>query len=387
MKSINVLQAIKLMKPIGNLRAETPMKPSEFLRATIEMNPNDRLRARRSMKPIKKLRAETPMKPTVFLRAIQRLEPTRMMRTPNEIKPLTTKGDRKMSKKKVVVERNTPEHVAQTVEFQAAERLAYLAKTYDSITSAIAKSRQRLCALGEGYDVKYDLPITEMESTKGKINRQMEKELAQFPAWSAWLEKVPGVGPFIGANLILMYNFRHIPVCKDCGGDLLKGDAADAGEKQTRTLICKSCGKASKDDGVLKHRIERRDFPNISKWWAYMGRHTVEGVMPKRKAGVVSNWNSKGRVITYLAGESFNKMGPDHHYKAFMLKRKAKHEASHPDWSKGHIHNAAKNETVKLLLAHFWQVSRTLEGLPVTEPYAGTILGHTGIIAPFYWEQ
>lgn len=281
-----------------------------------------------------------------------------------------------MSKKKKA--ERVQEHVSKTLEYMVADKLFYLAKTYDTITESIVKSRQRLCALGADRDAKYDLPIQEMESTKGKIERLINKELPLYPVWSKWLENVPGIGPFIGAYLIILYNYRHIPMCRDCDGDL---------EKVEKKFICKDCGKEAKGEGVLKYRTERRDFPNISKWWAFMGRHTVEGIMPKRKTGVVSNWSNKGRVVTYLAGESFNKQKDDHLYKAFLLKRKAKQAAAHPEWTKGHIHNAACNETVKLFLAHFWTVSRTLEGLPVTEPYAGTILGHTGIIEPFYFER
>jgi hypothetical protein len=123
-----------------------------------------------------------------------------------------------------------------------------------------------------------------MESTKGKIARLIEKELTMFPVWNIWLEKVPGIGPFIGAKLILFFNYRHVPICRDCDGDL---------EKIEGGFVCKDCDKEAKGDGVLKYRIERRDFPNISKWWAYLRRHTVDGVMPKRKAGVVSNWSTE----------------------------------------------------------------------------------------------
>ena len=283
-----------------------------------------------------------------------------------------------MSKKKEA--KQAKEHVSKTVEHATAENLFYLAKTYDSITMSIAKTRQRLCALGADRNVKCDLPIQEMESTKGRIERMMLKELPFFPVWNQWLENVPGIGPFIAANLIILFNYRHVALCGDCGGDI---------EKVDKALHCKACGKDIKGDGVLQYRKEQRDFPNISKWWAYMGRHTVEGVMPKRKSGTESknNWSSKGRVVTFLAGESFNKQGEGHLYKAFLLKRKAKQAVAHPEWSKGHIYNAACNETVKLFLAHFWTVSRTLAGLPVTEPYAGTILGHTGIIEPFYFEK
>ncbi len=44
------------------------------------------------------------------------------------------------------------------------------------------------------------------------------------------------------------------------------------------------------------------------------------------------------------------------------------------------------NNAVKLFLAHFWTVARTLDSKEVTAPYAMTIMGHTGYIKPFYFE-
>ena len=117
-----------------------------------------------------------------------------------------------------------------------------------------------------------------------------------------------------------------------------------------------------------------------------MGRNIIDGAMPKRKKGVQVNWSTPGRTIGFHIGDQFNRQKEDHPYKAFLIGRKKKHEKNHPDWSKGHIHNAAKNETVKLFLAHFWHVARTIEGLSVSEPYSGAIMGHTNIIKPFYWE-
>ena len=117
-----------------------------------------------------------------------------------------------------------------------------------------------------------------------------------------------------------------------------------------------------------------------------MGRDIKDGAMRKRKKGEQLNWSTNGRRLGFLIGESFNKQQPDHLYKSVLLAEKAKYEKSQPDISKGWRHNKSKNNTVKLFLAHFWTVSRTLAGKPVSEPYAMTIMGHTNYIEPFYFE-
>lgn len=268
---------------------------------------------------------------------------------------------------------------AQELDYARAQDLHYLVKTYDGITSLLVKSKQRLIHMGgDKKDKKYDIRIREMESLQGKLSREIAAELKGYPIWTEWMEHVPGMGPFLAGKLIMLYYYRNIPICKACGGDLEKNDG---------TYICEDCGYVAKGEGILQFRMERREFPNISKWWAFMGRHTKNGVMPKRAKGAQSNWSTVGRTITYLITEQFNSKPDDHRYKEFMLRRKLRHMEKNPEWKKGHIHNAAKNETAKLFLAHFWHVARTIEGLPVTEPYAGTILGHTGIIAPFYWNE
>jgi len=258
-------------------------------------------------------------------------------------------------------------------------------KDYEELTKVIAQKKQRLASfygMDEAkpeFDVllKGERGMEGLETLKGRTSRGIERELRNIEVWSLWLEKVPGIGPAIAGGLVLLYYSRNVPICQKCGGDLEKIDGG---------MKCKSCGAEAKKDGLLKYREELRDFTNISKWWAFMGRHTVDGVMPKRKAGAMSNWSTKGRTLGYQIGDQFNRQADDHPYKAFMLERKRKHSLKHPDWTKGHIHNAAKNEAVKLFLAHFWVVAREIDELPVTDPYAGAIMGHTGIIRPFYWD-
>lgn len=279
-----------------------------------------------------------------------------------------------------------------TNEF-AIQYLNFLVREYEGVTQLIAQTKQRLQSLpGDKRDEEFD-PLLKgegkmegLETVKGRISRELTKELSKWDIWEQWAKIIPGIGVYIMAELIILFYYRFIPICKDCGGGLEKKEVKKETGKVINSLVCIECGKVAKE-GLLKHKLDFKDFPTISKWWAYMGMHTVDGVKPKRKKGFQSNWSTIGRTICYHIGEEVNRQKEDHPYKKFMLARKEKHARNHPEWSKGHIHNAAKNETAKLFLAHFWYIARTLEGKPVSEPYAGAIMGHTNIVKPFYWED
>ena len=271
------------------------------------------------------------------------------------------------------------------------ERIAYLnycIKTYAQVRDVVSSTKNRLQSLPGDHPVQFDRILHREDkeegllSIKGKLGRMIEKELENYDIWNYWLKGVPGIGPAIAGELIMIYYHRYIPVCKDCMTRL---------EKRDGTYWCSHCEKSVKGEGNLDYLLDKsKDFPNISKWWAYMGRDIKDGAMRKRvKGGKIengeNNWGNPKRRIGWLIGESFNKQDPDHLYKKVLLDEKAKYERTQPDISKGWRHNKAKNNAVKLFLAHFWTVARTLDGKSVTEPYAMTIMGHTGYVAPFYW--
>lgn len=268
--------------------------------------------------------------------------------------------------------------------------LNYLCKTYDTVTQSMAKTAQRLIACNPEADKDHQPEYKAMESIKGNIERRIRKELEFWPVWTEWLSKVSGVGGFIGGNLVLMYYYRFLPICGDCGGDLEKQKKEIKG-KEINVFVCVSCGKQAKGDGVLNHRIDHKEFNNVSSLWHYMGRHVVDGKMPKRAKGVVCDWSTKGRTLCYQIGDQFNRQKEDHPYKAYLLKMKKKHERKNNErekpWTKGHIQNAARNEASKLFLSHFWHVARSLEGKSTDGPYVEVIMKHTGIISPYYWKE
>lgn len=261
--------------------------------------------------------------------------------------------------------------------------LNYLIRTYRSLTDMMAATKNRLQSLPGDHPVKFDRILhgeekeEGLETIKGRISRLIGKELPCWDVWEQWLKDVPGIGNVTAAELIMLYYYKYIPVCKDCVSPL---------EKKDGTYWCEKCQKSVKGEGNLDYLLGDKDFQTISKWWAYMGRDIQDGAMRKRKKGEQLNWSTAGRRLGFMIGESFNKQKPDHKYKSVLLSEKAKYEKSQPDISKGWRHNKAKNNMVKLFLAHFWTVCRTLDKKPVSDPYAMVIMGHTNYIKPFYFE-
>jgi len=210
------------------------------------------------------------------------------------------------------------------------QNLNFMCRTYDGINKLIVSTKNRLQSLNPEATVKLNDIVQGMESQKGKVSRRIAKELEFWPIWSEWMKNVPGVGPAIGGNLIILYYYRFMPQCKDCETVL---------EKKEKTFWCPTCEKSVKGEGNLSHKIEIKDFPMISSWWHYMGRHVIEGKVPKRAKGVVSDWSTPGRQIGFQIGQSFIKMKSDHLYRAFYDNRRVLREKTHPEATKLHKMN------------------------------------------------
>lgn len=271
---------------------------------------------------------------------------------------------------------------------QKIKNLNYLLRTYDGQTELIKQTLQRISSLNVNANPDQQDEVKIMKSLKGKLTRQIEAELEMFPVYTEWISKIKGIGPFIAGNVIMLYYYKFVPVCPDCGGEVekkeKKASIEDPEKKIPGGYICTKCQKNLKGEGLLKYKVAEKDFPTISKWWKYMGREIKDGKLTKKTKGTVINWSPKGRVIGFMFADQINRRKPeDSEYKKFLLERKEKRIITHPEASNGHRHNMAKHETIKLFLSHFWTVARALDGKPVSEPYAGVILGHTNIIKPY----
>lgn len=94
-------------------------------------------------------------------------------------------------------------------------------------------------------------------------------------------------------------------------------------------------------------------FATVSKLWAYLGMHVVDGVAPKRQKGVKGNWSPQGRVLCHQIADSIVKLNRGK-YRAVYDVRKARTGESHPEWTQAHRHNDASRVAVKELLKDLW---------------------------------
>ena len=151
-------------------------------------------------------------------------------------------------------------------------------RDYDGICKEMVRVQNRSMAVNPEKPLKHDDTFKLLAKYKGIKARCIEKALICWPVWTEWLANVPGAGPYIAGNLIMLYYYKFVPICKKCGSDIIKESEVE------NSFECPKCGKV-KGDGLLQHRIQEVDFPKISNWWSYWGRAPVDGKIPKRKKG------------------------------------------------------------------------------------------------------
>jgi hypothetical protein len=264
---------------------------------------------------------------------------------------------------------------------EVIERLRFLVRSYNDITRVSVSTQNRLHQMIDAPEKGYDRFVADMDSLKGKLNREMEKVLTFWDVWAMWLRDLPGCGPWIAGSLILAYYYKFVPICSECGEDLVKVQTDEGGK-----FTCPACGKDSKGEGNLIHRVGVRTWRSISAWQKYCGRFCDEtGKMAKRRKGQQSNWSTRLRTVTYHFSEVINKQKKGNLYRDHLDRIKEIRAAKHPEAKKGHIHNMGKHETARLFLSHFMQVACEIEGMEVPSPWVIAHGGHTHELKPFYW--
>lgn len=164
--------------------------------------------------------------------------------------------------------------------------------------------------------------------------------------------------------------------------------------------------------GLASH-INLEKGKSASSLWRFAG---FDPNHDKPVKGEPLPYNRRLKVLCWKLGESFVKVSGNEkaryggfyaQFKAQEISRneagqyaeQAKHQLTIKDWkrdtttkkrllegklSDAHIHSRATRRTVKLFLAHYWVVGRTLRNLPVRDPWIQTYGGHDpdGIIPP-----
>lgn len=173
---------------------------------------------------------------------------------------------------------------------------------------------------------KEDIEIfTRFRDTSQEMENEMEKYIAKLledvPIWTEWLKGVKGVGVKMAAVIVSEYDINIATT--------------------------------------------------VSKMWAFTG--LVPGM--KLEKGTKAPYNKwlKSKMVGVLA-DSFLRCGSEYRefYDAY------KHRKESADWGapkgkgtkEGHRHRAARRYMIKMFLKDLYVQWRTIEGLPVREPYA-----------------
>lgn len=212
---------------------------------------------------------------------------------------------------------------------------------------AIQKSRiafsNRVSALESGADNGHAATLELMQRWKDKfqeLEKEVDKDIARLakdlPIIQHMIE-VKGVGPLLSAKVVSMID------------------------------------------------IERAS--TVSALWRYCGYAVINGEREKLTKGEKSHYNIRLKTTCYLVASSFLKSGSP--YRDVYDSAREYYEVKQLDWTKGHKHNAAMRKMTKMWLSHLWTTWRTIEGLPVTDPYVQDKLGHDHIISPqdFGWPE
>lgn len=209
------------------------------------------------------------------------------------------------------------------------------------------------------------------------------KHIADHPLWTEWLAGVKGIGPCLAGGLfswIDVHRAKHAGnIWKYCGQSVI-----------VDSYFCPNCKKEAPADRVpdirdrmtqgLSHEPPKCDCGGFLR---------ILGHADRRQKGMQTGYNPRAKTLAWKIGESFVKQNADKSgYRGIYQRMRELVESRpcnkvHRDERKrvipcfdAHKFAKAKRLTVKMFLAHYYMVGRTMAGLPISNPYAFGMMGH-----------
>lgn len=220
------------------------------------------------------------------------------------------------------------------VDLEVRNELFNLVKMYNIVQGMRIALDNRVRVLAVRNELLEILDTMEgaIQKTERSVSRMIADTITEFDIYNEFLSKVKGVGPISSAKLIYFI--------KD---------------------------------------VSR--FPNVAKLWRYAGLGVIDGKAEKPVRGKPLSYNPEFKSLMYNIGVSMIRKKSK--YKR-IFDRAREYYTRNRDWTKNHIRLAAMRKMEKLFLSHVWAVWRSLEDLPIRDPYPVEYLGHTTILSP--WE-
>lgn len=311
----------------------------------------------------------------------------------SEVQKLRNLGDHNVAYKKAVRDRKFSEKELKTVkdEHGTMEKFFQVATGEDAekvkFFFAYAKALKDL----EG-DKKHKKVNDLGRSQESILKAQAMSEIAGHPLWVTWLSHLYGIGPCLAGGILSWINIEKCHHASNliayCGQSVV-----------VEQYICPSCGATAKPEEVpgIQERLAK-GLPHEAARCSCGKFYRIAGHAPRREKGKLLGYNPHCKTLCWKIGESFVKQkknsGYGKLYDSFRLEIEAKIAANNGFCHKvhkdkegklinegkcfdAHVHAMAKRAMVKVFLSHLYLKWRDLLGLPVTEPFAFGMLGHS----------
>jgi hypothetical protein len=244
-----------------------------------------------------------------------------------------------------------PGESKESIDKQKNSTLKIVERDYKNITEGAVAQAKKNDFKGSGVISNYVEFILvkqyiDILNSEKEYFKSLEPIVKEFPLWNEFLVHVKGVGPMM-AGVILSVIDIHIATHSS---KIWKYAGIDVTEFGT--------GRSRKADSLVDRTYVNKD-----------------GVEEIRKS-ITFNPFLKTKLLGVL-GPSFLRTGKDNKYSQIYYGYKNRLE-NHPNWaeeSKLHIHNASIRYMIKMFIIDLYTAWRTLEGLPVSQPYHVTKLG------------
>ncbi len=229
-----------------------------------------------------------------------------------------------------------------------------------------------------------------------ELEKKLDKDIGLFvkdmPIYQE-MSQVKGVGPLLSAKMLAMIDIE-VPqsvsaLWQYCGygqeeywvNEKDETVAPVTGMQWVKVTkdnmeILKSFGQDMVTGDTIHDRSEKHGPKFLVR---YSPQPKPEWQTKRMISRPVSDWmlsyNKRLKTSLYtLAGSFLKSRSP---YAGIYANYKEEYARKHSDWTKLHLHLASNRKMIKIFLSHFWTRWRTLEGLPVTEPYVFRVLGHS----------
>jgi len=250
--------------------------------------------------------------------------------------------------------------------------LEQLKKEYKNISDAYANGKVKLHAIIQenkgiiSNELEYQLmeDYFDLIASEAKMTHHLEKEVARQPIWTTFLKDIRGIGPLMSGVIISEldpYKARHVSsFWKYAGLDVIvNNDGVGEGRSKRKEHLVQV--KYANKDGVIKERDSITYNPML--------KSKLVKVVPDCFARShnehytkVKNDYYHGQLCKYATIKSYDKDKKP----VYAFEKGITH---------AHIIARANRYVAKMFMRDLWVAWRTVENLPVSEPYEVAKLG------------